>query len=189
MSELGVKLNNHCPHGQRSSFTFRSIDRSSPLPNNVSRTRVSTLSRSTRTIQPAPVDPTAVTRARRTWPIERNVNTDGWWNELTGFGGSLSGQAKPVTRNGTGTGNSGRCSRRGRHFALDRLEHDRGGGNGNVRIPYYVWPVLAPPPPMGRAESADRGRSRATPRPSKPPPLPFALPPARPNRGPLDTAK
>lgn len=132
-----MKLNNHCPHGQRSSFTFRSIDRSSPLPNNVSRTRVSTLSRSTRTIQPAPVDPTAVTRARRTWPIERNVNTDGWWNELTGFGGSLSGQAKPVTRNGTGTGNSGRCSRRGRHFALDRLEHDRGGGNGNVRIPYY----------------------------------------------------
>lgn len=30
-----------------------------------------------------------------------------------------------MTRNGTGTGISSRCSCGGRHLALDRLEHDR----------------------------------------------------------------
>lgn len=45
-------------------------------------------------------------------------------------------------------------------------------GTGIVRIPYYV---RAPPLPMGRAKSVDRGRPRSKSCLSRPPP-----PPARP---------
>lgn len=72
----------------------------------------------------------------------------------------------------------------GRHFTLDRLERDRGGGERES----FESPttVRAPPLPMGRARL---GRQWAVPRQVPPtgatsPSLPPSL-----NRGPLDTAK